>query len=233
MRSLTYPPLRFIETYHYLLFAFLLVGIRAGYKHRSGSQIMILLMFALVYLVGLCYLYYTVSYVSRRHFLPPLTLSLPIAAIGFWEVRYLLSSYWDQSPAKWRRALAKHATFILVLIVALTLFPKALKSQGIEKLPLKEAGLWIKANSQNPSPVIMCNEPLVAYYAGGKHIPVPAMGYGEFVRYVSANQVRYVVFEERDIAHGKNFLDLLSSDTFRPISFDSSKVLIYQVINPS
>jgi 4-amino-4-deoxy-L-arabinose transferase-like glycosyltransferase len=229
-KSLTHPPLKFIETYHYLLFLFLIIGIWAGYKHETESRGGILLVVSLGYLLGLCYLYHTVSYVSRRHFLPPITLSLPIAAIGLWEVRERLSCLMSRLHYRWNTAAATHATVVVLLITLLTLAPKALKSQEIEKLPLKEAALWIKENSPKPCPVIMCNEPLVAYYAGGKHLPIPGMRYKEFVQYISAKQVHYVVFEERDIKSAGQFLSQLQPERFRKIPLKEEGVLVYEVM---
>jgi len=91
-KSMTYSPLKFIETYHFLLFLFLLFGIWKEIKRKERTLGVALLLFVATYLLGLCYLYYIVSYVSRRHFLSAIIISLPLAGAGFWELQRQLSN---------------------------------------------------------------------------------------------------------------------------------------------
>jgi hypothetical protein len=86
-----------------------------------------------------------------------------------------------------------------LLITLLILIPTALKPQGEDKLPLKQAAFWINVNKNKPFPIIMSNEPSVGYYAGGKNLFVPTLGYPEFGDYIDARQVDHVGFSERNI----------------------------------
>ena len=131
---------------------------------------------------------------------------------------------------RWARTMANHVTTALVLVVALTLLPKALKSQGLEKLPLKEAALWIKEKGGKTCPTIMSNEPLVAYYAGGKHLLIPGVTYEKFVEYTKANRVDFLVFEERDIRSGEQFLSQLQPERFQKVPLREEGVLVYEVL---
>ncbi|MBW1678595.1 MAG: glycosyltransferase family 39 protein [Deltaproteobacteria bacterium] len=229
-RRVTYPLLKFIETYHYLLFLFLLIGIWSRNKNEVGNPGGIIFGFLLVYLLCLCYLYHVVSYVSRRHFAPLITISLPLAGIGFWEVQKRFSEWIGRLNNRWGGLLTNYAVIIILLITVLTLIPKALKPQRTKQLPLKEAALWINENGRTPDPVIMSNEPLVAYYAGGKHLYIPGITYKKFIPFLRRKKVDYVVFGERDIKRGAQFLTRLQPDHFRQAPFESRKVLVYEVI---
>jgi len=228
--SITHPPLKFIETHHYLLFLFLLVGIWVHIKKGGDRRGSIILVPLLAYLLCLCYLYHNVSYVSWRHFIPPITFSLPLAALGFWEVQKRFSLCTGSLHSKWGKRLTGNSAIIILLITVLTLVPKALKPQRKDKVPLKEAALWINHNSRIPQPVIMSNEPLVAYYARGKHIYIPGISYKNFVTYIRKNRVDYLVLGEKEIEKGNIFLRQLRPDSFRKTSFKRDKVLIYEVL---
>ena len=229
-KSMTYPSLRFIETYHFLFFLFLLFGTWTEIKRKERTLGVVLLLFVATYLVGLCYLYYTVSYVSRRHFLPAIIISLPLAGAGFWEIQRQLSKWMMRWGVTWGKKIASYSAVIILLITLLILIPTALKPQGEDKLPLKQAAFWIKENKKKPTPMIMSNEPLVGYYAGGRNRLIPALSYPDFVHYINTEQVDYLVFSERDINNGKKFLSLLQSEKFTKVDFENKKVFVYEVL---
>jgi hypothetical protein len=76
----------------------------------------------------------------------------------------------------------------------------------------------------------MSNEPLVGYYAGGNNLVIPALSYPDFVNYINTEQVDYLVFSERDMNNGKNFLPLLQPEKFKRADFENKKVLVYKVL---
>jgi hypothetical protein len=206
-----------------------LIGIWGRDKKDIRRLGRILSVFLLVYLVVLCYLYYLVSYVSRRHFLPLIAISLPLAGLGFWVVQKRISFWIDNLHNKWSRFLSKHITLIIVIFTVLPLALYGLKPQGEDKVPLKEAALWIKEHAQKPVPIIMSNEPLVAYYAGGKHIYIPGISYKDFIKYVRENRVDYLVLGEKEINEGNLFIKELRPDDFRKAPFKNQRVLVYEI----
>lgn len=229
-KSMTRPPLKFIETYHFLLFLFLLFGIWTEIKRKERTLGVVLLLFVATYLLGLCYLYYIVSYVSRRHFLSAIIISLPVAGAGFWELQRQLSKWMMRWNFTGSKKIASHSALIILFITLLILIPTTLKPQGEDKLPLKQAAFWIKENKKKPFPMIMSNEPLVGYYAGGNNLLIPALSYADFVNYINVRQVDYLVFAERDINNGKKFLPLLQPAEFKRVDFVNKKVLIYEIL---
>ncbi|MCD6352757.1 MAG: hypothetical protein J7M06_00900, partial [Proteobacteria bacterium] len=130
----------------------------------------------------------------------------------------------------WGKLITTYSAILILLITVATLIPKALKPQRLEKLPLKEAALLIHEKIRAPHPVVMSNDPLVAYYAGGKHFNIPGITYKKFVAFLRRKKVDYVVFGERDIKRGAQFLTQLQPDHLRKVPFEISKVLIYEVI---
>lgn len=230
LESLGYPLLKFVETFHYVLFVFLLLALSANDKRDVRNYRGILFLGGLGYLLCLSYLLHVAGYVSRRHFLVPIALGLPLASQGFWIVRERLAVWkWAVQPTAWRQALSRYATLVLGVVTIAILAPKALVSQGADKLPLKEAGLWIREHTRISVPVVMCNEPLVAYYAGGKHLPVPGIGYEEFVEFVGVHRVAYLVFEERDLARAEQFLNRLEPEKFRKVPLPWKGAVVYEV----
>jgi len=127
------------------------------------------------------------------------------------------------------KTIASHLAVIILLITLLILIPKALKPQGEDKLPLKQAAFWIKENKKKPAPMVMSNEPLVGYYAGGRNRLIPALSYPDFVNYINTEQIDYLVFSERDINNGKKFLSLLQPENFKRVDFENKRALIYEV----
>jgi hypothetical protein len=127
------------------------------------------------------------------------------------------------------KKITAYSAVMILFITLLILIPTALKPQGEDKLPLKQAAFWIKENKNKPAPKIMSNEPLVGYYAGGGNLLIPSLSYPEFVNYIKKANVDYLVFSERDIINGKNFLPLLQPEKFKRVDFENKKVLIYEV----
>ena len=167
---------------------------------------------------------------SRRHFLPLITISLPLAGVGFWVVQKRISFWIGNLNNKWSRFLSKQITLVIVIFTVLPLTVYGLKPQGVDKVPLKKAALWIKEHAQKPVPIIMSNEPLVAYYAEGKHIYIPGISYKDFIKYVRKNRVDYLVLGEKEIKEGNLFIKKLRPDDFRKAPFENRRVLIYEVI---
>ncbi|MBP1709636.1 MAG: hypothetical protein H6Q47_169, partial [Deltaproteobacteria bacterium] len=156
-------------------------------------------------------------------------ISLPVAGAGFWELQRQLSNWMMRWNFTGSKKIASHSAIIILLITLLILIPTALKPQGEDKLPLKQAAFWIKENKKKPAPMIMSNEPLVGYYAGGRNRLIPALSYPDFVNYINTEQVDYLVFSERDINNGKKFLSLLQQKNFKRVGFENKKALIYEV----
>ncbi len=232
-QSILSPVNEFMETYPFILFFFFLSGCWAILRQGVLSYSAVLVVFAFVYLAALCYLFDSVGYVARRHFIPLITMSLPVAGVGFWELEGRLRIWAVGKSGSWSPLLARRAALIMMIVTVGLVTPKALKQQGVDKIPFKEAGAWIKANSTSISPTVMCNEPRVAYYANGKQIAIPPLPYRQFVLFVKEHGVDYIVFREREIDAGKEFLNQLAPGCFRRVPFEREHVQIFEVVCPN
>ena len=126
---------------------------------RRGAARLVLAMALLEVLVRLK-LRHSFGYLAERHLLTSTALLLPFAARGLLLI-----------PG--RRAAAATAVVATVLLVL------AVRPRRVEKLPLKEAGLWIRSVS-GPGAVVGHHDlPRVAYYAEGESVNLAADPSGE------------------------------------------------------
>lgn len=102
---------------------------------------------------------------------------------------------------------------------------------------LKEAGIWIKANSSHPNPKIMMRHEGVEYYSGGQTIYTPQISYNELIEYTKRNKVDYIVAWDEELAADKNLMELLDDKIEHPglqkvHSFKGhGKIIIYKLID--
>jgi hypothetical protein len=98
--------------------------------------------------------------------------------------------------------------WFLMFLIVLLLLPKALAPQRAEKIPLKEAGLWIRQHGPM-DPVIMTPNNLsrIAFYADGIFLEIP--GNQDLVKYAKEKRVDFLALNKKDI--GQDPLTLLES----------------------
>ncbi|HNR11840.1 MAG TPA: glycosyltransferase family 39 protein [Thermodesulfobacteriota bacterium] len=233
MQSVSAPVLKLIETYPYVLFLFFIVGCRVCWRQKLRYPGSALAMLTAMHLIVLCYVFYSIGYVSRRHFVPLIAMSLPIAGLGFWELHRLVAQWAARMSSNGSETIIKRAGIIMAALTVLILAPKALKSQGADKIPIKEAGMWIKSHHrlESSKPIIMAHEPLIAYYAEGTFIPVLPLAYPEFVAFVRREGIDFVVFDNDELEKGREFTGSMEADQFRPIRANFEGVTVYEVVH--
>ena len=83
------------------------------------------------------------------------------------------------------------------MILLVTILPETLKPQRLDKVGCKEVGLWLRGQAPS-SPLILTDDPRVAYYAVGTHLLIPSGATAEeIVKKGIAEGADYLVFEER------------------------------------
>ena len=159
-----------IQTYHPLLLILVISGlfvvfIQTGLRREElfiGSV-------SVAYLVPLTGLFLTYGYVTHRHFLPIVLITLPWAGHG-------LVSWVERASQKLENRLGhpvdqRKLVSCVVATVVIILALKTLQPRRWDKLPVKEAGLWIKAQ-RTGSARIVTSEPRIAFYADASWIVV-------------------------------------------------------------
>lgn len=98
--------------------------------------------------------------------------------------------------------------FTLLVLVALLipLFARHFKPAELQRVPLeeKQAGLWIKNNSDSSPLVVLSSHATVAFYAGAKHLFIPDEDFSTVLEYARNRKVNYLIFSRRRIKNTPN-----------------------------
>ncbi|KAF0239824.1 MAG: hypothetical protein FD180_5161, partial [Planctomycetota bacterium] len=161
-----------------LLLAAAFVSVPRAPDNRLARLALLGLLF--IYLPPLIRLLYAKGYVSTRHLLlPSLVVVLLLAPVA------------AALSEKWKRGLA-----VLVLLIAAVALPKSLRPARRNQLPLKEAGIWLRATA--PGAELMGPEK-TALYAGVHlwHLPESRQS-GAIEAEMRAARLKWLVLLESD-----------------------------------
>jgi hypothetical protein len=136
------------------------LGWRVTVKEFSAAEKYLALMMGVLIIV-----FFPNLYASGRYHLPAIFLLYLWAGFGFVKIPELI----DRKFSRYRRL----ATIVLVMILLGNVLPNALKPQRLDKIGYKEAGLWLRKQELSP-PLILTDDPRVAYYAGGTYLLIPS-----------------------------------------------------------
>lgn len=185
--------LKFTGILHQLFFSFviyLLIKRRFFSYHLEGE--LFLAFFSILYLVAMALLY-----VDGRHLLQLVPLFLPWAAAGFLELSRRFESLGHSFKVR-NLQLRLSSQALLIILTICILLPKTLAGHRIDKLPLKDAGAWIRSQKVS-SPSILSTDSRVAYYAQGRHIQLADPG--ELVSFILESKPDFVVIVKDEIAN--------------------------------
>jgi len=181
LECVVYIVKRYLSTFHYLLFVFLIIGViswtRIKQERFFGFYLTAIIVFYLfiLYRLGVSYMLSTgdIYAPSRRHLMSLVILAIFCVGIGIhttgtwmhekFQSNSFIVGFKESLKSTWTVQL------LLLMIVVSVLLPKTLKPQRFDKHGIKVVGQWIRTNSHKPSPVILSDSARNAYYAGGKH----------------------------------------------------------------
>ncbi len=152
---------RFIEKSYPLPFLLALFGLWWRIKAREFSaeeRYLALLIGVLIIIL------FPNLYASGRYHLPAIFLSYLWAGFGFVKIRELIEGRFTRYPGL--------SSVIPVIILLVTVLPISLQPQRLDKIGRKEVGLWLRERTLAP-PLILTDDPRVAYYAGGEYVLIP------------------------------------------------------------
>jgi hypothetical protein len=152
---------RFIEKAYPLPLLLALFGIGWRVKVKEFSAEERYLAFLMVVLIVILF---PTLYASGRYHLPAIFLLYLWAGFGFAKVSKLIERRFAKYP--------RLTMGILAMILLVSILPASLKPQRLDKIGLKEAGLWLRKQVLSP-PLILTDDPRVAYYAGGTYLLFP------------------------------------------------------------
>ena len=191
---------KFFKVIHPVLIIPLFFGIigRKKIEYRKGAELFLLSVLVIFFLILIRY--GTIrAYIGTRHMIIPAILCLPWVGAGVLELGYRIRTLFlrEKSNDKVNVFLRNTGWFLMILIV-LFLLPKTLSPQRVEKIPLKEAGIWIKEHGPK-DPVIMAHNDLrrIAFYANGIFLEI--LRNQDLVNYPEEKRVNFLVINEKDI----------------------------------
>jgi hypothetical protein len=181
---------RFIEKTYYIPLPLAGFGLWWRVKAKEVSAAGLYLAFLMVVLIISLFPF---PQPSGRYHLPAIFLLYLTAGFGFAKVRELIKSRFRRYP--WLAAV------IPVIIIVGAMLSFALQPQRPDKSGYKEAGLWLQKQSATP-PLILTDDPRVAYYAGGEYIAIPPEAKPEEVvtRGIKEERADYLVMEGKGTA---------------------------------
>lgn len=145
---------------------------------------------------------YAASAVELRYLFPLVPILLAWTAHGIVEfsewvsrsLRFVFGRIWRIRPL-----IVSLSILILLLGSLVPLFGSVFKADDIANVPFeeKDAGLWIKAHADKPSPLVMSSHITPAFYAGAKHIYLPDEVVPTIIEYAKLRKIDYLVFSER------------------------------------
>lgn len=253
------------ETYNELgpaFFLFLLVGLAARRRRlfRGGE----------LYLLLVCLLLLSVAYLiarnlsrfegirliasrsdfSGRHLLGVLLAGWVWLAAGYVLVENALARLFEgvARRAGWPGGPRGRDVVgaVLLGIVVVGFLPSALTPPHADKMPRKEAGLWLGAYVKEqalPAPVIMTHARRIAYYAGvpRENVISPSEDWTEdlprWVRKAREEGARYLALEQRDVAgRAAEALERLAREgslrLLHATGREKHDIVIYEVLPP-
>ena len=246
---------QYFDSLHYPLLLFLIIGIVSTiFKNNKNFSNRYILSYIIIFIFVLFFLQKTVGYVSYRHLMNIVFVTLFWAAIGVNQ-----SYYWVMNKSsKYRNGkkslitkgvkintdinsdkLSFYSTrsFIIFLcLIAALILPKTLKPHRKDKVVRKEAGLWLKEHhNDNAAMTILTDRLIVAFYADAKGMQIPksVLTYDEIVKFAKSSGADYLAATENIENSTPNFFEkVINNDLKKLIELKKSrkKVVIYEII---
>lgn len=207
----------FQKAMHPLLLILLLFGAirRKEIQYRKREELFLLSLLAIFFLILAGYGNIT-FYIGTRHMIAPVILCLAWAGAGVFEVEYRMKhTPWLIRSRDNRGAVSRNMQWILLILIVLALLPKTLAPQRVEKIPIKEAGIWIGEHGPR-DPVIMGHGSLarIAFYADGSFLEAPKGQ--DLFEYARENRVNFLAINEKEIERSHPYLiHSLSPEQFK------------------
>ncbi len=208
---------KFHKAIHPLLLVLLLFGVvrRGNIPYRREEELFLLSALALSLLVLIRYGTVT-FYIGTRHMMVPVILCLAWAGAGVVEIEHKIRNLPVVAKTIGKKtANLKRLRWALVGVIVFALLPKTLASQRIEKMPIRQAGVWIKENGpKNPTVVGQGDLARIGFYAEGTFFEIPRDQ--ELNQFLRQRRVDFLAINQRDIANTHpGLIDSLDSERFK------------------
>jgi hypothetical protein len=208
---------KFQKAMHPLLVFLLLFGVimRRSIPYRKREELFLLSVLVILFFVVLRYGMAT-FYMGTRHMMAPVILCLAWVGVGVVEVEHRIRRTVLGPPSTVaRRAISGSIGWILLILIVLSLLPKTLAPQRLDKVPMREAGVWIEEHGPT-DPVVMTQAKLarLVFYANGTFVEIPRDR--NLHEYARKQGVDFLAVNERDIERSHpGLIDSLDPQQFK------------------
>ncbi len=239
---------QYIDSLHYPLLLFLIIGIVCLFRKPGGDFLNIyILVYIAIFLFVLFFLRKSNGYASYRHLMNIVLVTLFWVAIGlnrsyFWVVERGLarkravtvdgSNWWKCGQQT--MDIRSRGFIVLLCILSLLILPKTLKPHRTSKIVRKEAGLWLKDYDPG-NKIVLTDKLVVALYAdaSGIELPINIIGYDKILKFAWAFNADYVVFTDSIENTNPGFFSaVIKSDLKKLTELNNNdrKVVVYEVV---
>lgn len=186
-------PVVLARAYHPLFLPFLFFGTinrKRFEKHVIGE------MFILSFILTRILMLLIFAGITRRYFYAFLPIALCWAGVGFCEM-----DSWFQGKPREKICFFKEIEFsrsalvILLVIVAIGL-QRGLRPIRHHRVDQKQAGLWLRQNSELDNFSVVSMSPQESYYAGGKWHKLKGSTYSEMLNYTREKNADFLIVDK-------------------------------------
>jgi 4-amino-4-deoxy-L-arabinose transferase-like glycosyltransferase len=189
--------------YFFILIAIVGFFYKPWTRSRTAREVFLFLFFIST-LIG-----YALSAVELRYLFPVIPILIcwtahGIVGVSEWTSKSLLNL--SGARLKITPLSLQIVTLIVMVVMLFSLFAVQLKPDELQNVPFeeKQAGLWIKNNSESAPLVVMSSHGTAAFYAGAKHLFVPDEDFSTVLEYAKRQKVNYLVFSQRRLKNTPN-----------------------------
>jgi 4-amino-4-deoxy-L-arabinose transferase-like glycosyltransferase len=181
-----------------ILFIFLII---IGFFYKPWTRSRTIKEIYLFSFVVSTYIGYAATVIQVRYLYPLLPIFIAWLAYGIVQLSDWTTNSLSNLLQHKRKINKTFVQFLVLLFLSAVLvysIPSQLQLESRESLPFeeKQAGLWIKNQSEKPV-LIMSHSPIVAYYARANHLFLPNEDFSTVLEYAKRKNVDYLVFSKR------------------------------------
>jgi len=183
-----------------MLFVLVLLGLmrrKVIPRNLHGESFLMSVVLAYMSVIGV------IMWSTQRYLFFPILLSYLWAGVGFVEIQ--------ESVRKWFRLPPERVVVGASVCVLLFFLPVLFNPYRTERLGIKVIGTWIRER-ETGIPVVLTDDPRVAYYARGDCVLVNRQNYEESVRNAAGDSHAYVVVKSIELREYPSLRDLATRE---------------------
>lgn len=224
-------PSRLVKAYHPIFLPFLLFGVirRKRFKGFKIGEIYILsfILYRIIMLI-------VIAGITSRYFYAFIPIALCWAGAGFWEIDCRLQkTFKDKNLLIGKTQINCFSIIILAVILAICL-PRGLRPIREHRAIQKEAGYWLRENTEQKEFVVVSPSPQEAFYAGASWYVLKGKTYTEVINNARIKKADFIIIDRNITTACPDFKDSVKVDDLEILTNkfeeDDRKIVIYKLL---